>query len=109
MLGLSDLVGPLHELIKTMAHEEVAQIVLDESGYTAMWQNDKSIEAPGRLENLKELVHAMEEFENLGGFLEHVSLVMENAEEGDRDQLSLMNLHGAIRGLHPTTTEAPHG
>ena len=58
----------------------------------------KSIEAPGRLENLKELIHAMEEFENLGGFLEHVSLVMENAEAGDRDQLSIMTLHGA-KGL----------
>jgi DNA helicase-2/ATP-dependent DNA helicase PcrA len=81
-----------------MAHGELAQIVLDESGYTTMWQNDKSIEAPGRLENLKELVHAMEEFENLGGFLEHVSLVMENAEAGDRDQLSIMTLHGA-KGL----------
>ena len=49
------------------------EIVLDESGYTAMWQADKSPEAPGRLENLKELVRAMEEFDSLGGFLEHVA------------------------------------
>jgi DNA helicase-2/ATP-dependent DNA helicase PcrA len=81
-----------------MPHGELAEIVLDESGYTAMWQQDKSIEAPGRLENLKELIHAMEEFENLGGFLEHVSLVMENVEAGDRDQLTIMTLHGA-KGL----------
>ncbi|HVY99521.1 MAG TPA: UvrD-helicase domain-containing protein [Dongiaceae bacterium] len=98
------LAGLMHDLARwrgladTMAHGELAQVVLDESGYTAMWQNDKSIEAPGRLENLKELIHAMEEFENLGGFLEHVSLVMENAEAGDRDQLSIMTLHGA-KGL----------
>ena len=85
-------------LAETMAHGELAEIVLDESGYTAMWQQDKSIEAPGRLENLKELIHAMEEFENLGGFLEHVSLVMENVEAGDRDQLTIMTLHGA-KGL----------
>jgi DNA helicase-2/ATP-dependent DNA helicase PcrA len=76
----------------------LADLELDESGYTAMWQQDKSIEAPGRLENLKELIHAMEEFENLGGFLEHVSLVMENTEASDRDQLSIMTLHGA-KGL----------
>ncbi len=62
--------------------------MLDESGYTEMWQADKSPEAPGRLENLKELVAAMAEFENLAGFLEHVSLVMENAEgnPGDNGQ-----------------------
>ena len=74
------------------------KIVLDESGYTAMWQADKSPEAPGRLENLKELVAAMEEFENLAGFLEHVSLVMENAEGNPGDMVSIMTLHSA-KGL----------
>lgn len=58
-------------------HSELAGVVLDESGYTTMWQNDKTPEAPGRLENLKELVKALEEFENLQGFLEHVSLIMD--------------------------------
>ncbi len=82
----------------TTAHAELAQIILDESGYTAMWQNDKSIEAPGRLENLKELIHAMEEFESLGGFLEHVSLVMENAAASDGEMITIMTLHGA-KGL----------
>ncbi len=81
-----------------MPHAELAQIVLDESGYTAMWQNDKSPEAPGRLENLKELIHAMEEFESLGGFLEHVSLVMENAAASDGEMVTIMTLHGA-KGL----------
>ena len=60
-----------------MPHTELAEIVLDESGYTAMWQADKSADAAGRLENLKELVRSMEEFENLAGFLEHISLVMD--------------------------------
>jgi DNA helicase-2/ATP-dependent DNA helicase PcrA len=63
-----------------------------------MWQNDKSIEAPGRLENLKELIHALEEFESLGGFLEHVSLVMENAAASDGEMITIMTLHGA-KGL----------
>ncbi len=79
-------------------HAELVQIVLDESGYTAMWQQDKSIEAPGRLENLKELVRALEDFDGLESFLDHVSLVMENAESGPRDQVSIMTLHGA-KGL----------
>ena len=85
-------------MVETTAHAELAQIVLDESGYTAMWQNDKSIEAPGRLENLKELIHAMEEFDSLGGFLEHVSLVMENAAQSDGEMITIMTLHGA-KGL----------
>jgi ATP-dependent DNA helicase UvrD/PcrA len=81
-----------------MAHTELAETVLDESGYTRMWQADRSPEAPGRLENLKELINAMEEFENLSGFLEHVSLVMENAEGDARDMVSVMTLHSA-KGL----------
>jgi DNA helicase-2/ATP-dependent DNA helicase PcrA len=86
------------KLAETTPHAELAQIVLDESGYTAMWQNDKSIEAPGRLENLKELIHAMEEFDSLVGFLEHVSLVMENAASSDGEMVTIMTLHGA-KGL----------
>jgi DNA helicase-2/ATP-dependent DNA helicase PcrA len=81
-----------------LGHVELAQIVLDESGYTTMWQQDKSAEAPGRLENLKELVTAMGEFENLAGFLEHVGLVMDNAAERGGDMVSLMTLHAA-KGL----------
>ena len=79
-------------------HLQLAELILDESGYTAMWQNDKTPDAPGRLENLKELVKALENFENIQGFLEHVSLVMENdAEEGD-EKVSIMTLHAA-KGL----------
>ncbi|MCR9256319.1 MAG: UvrD-helicase domain-containing protein [Alphaproteobacteria bacterium] len=85
-------------LVSTMAHPELAELVLDESGYTAMWQADKSPEAPGRLENLKELVAAMHEFESLAGFLEHVSLVMENSEDNSIPQISIMTLHSA-KGL----------
>jgi DNA helicase-2/ATP-dependent DNA helicase PcrA len=79
-------------------HVELAETVLDESGYTAMWMADKSAEAPGRLENLKELVRALEEFESLVGFLEHVSLVMENEGGDAAEQVSLMTLHAA-KGL----------
>jgi DNA helicase II / ATP-dependent DNA helicase PcrA len=82
----------------TMDHAELAGRVLDESGYTDMWRKDKSIEAPGRVENLQELIRAIEEFENLEEFLDHVALVMENAAAAPRDQVSLMTLHGA-KGL----------
>lgn len=85
-------------LIDVEDHSDLARIVLDESGYTEMWQKDKTPEAPGRLENLKELCGAMEEFENLAGFLEHISLVMENAQSIDQDQVSIMTLHAA-KGL----------
>ena len=79
-------------------HVELAEIILDESGYTAMWQADKTPEAPGRLENLKELVKALEGFDNLQGFLEHVALIMDNETEGDEAKVTLMTLHGA-KGL----------
>ncbi len=79
-------------------HVELAEIILDESGYTDMWRNDKTPEAPGRLENLKELVKALEEFENLQGFLEHVSLVMDNEQEEASEKVSIMTLHAA-KGL----------
>ncbi len=81
-----------------VSHVELAEMILDESGYTGMWQNDKTPEAPGRLENLKELVKALEGFENLQGFLEHVSLIMDNEQEGDGGKVSIMTLHAA-KGL----------
>ncbi|HEY9454593.1 MAG TPA: 3'-5' exonuclease, partial [Bradyrhizobium sp.] len=83
---------------EVMTHTELAEIVLDESGYTEMWQKDRSADAAGRLDNLKELVRSMEEFENLQGFLEHISLVMDR-DGGDADEaVSLMTLHSA-KGL----------
>jgi DNA helicase II / ATP-dependent DNA helicase PcrA len=80
------------------SHTELAEIMLDESGYTEMWQKDRSADAAGRLENLKELVRSMEEFENLQGFLEHISLVMDRDGGAEDDAVSLMTLHSA-KGL----------
>ncbi len=86
-------------LLGTMPHTELAAQILDESGYTAMWQADKTPEAPGRLENLRELVNGMAEFESLPAFLEHVALVMENnAQNANQDAVTIMTLHGA-KGL----------
>ncbi len=85
-------------LIPTLPHTDLAEIILDESGYTEMWQNDKSADAPGRLDNLREFVRSMDEFENLAGFLEHVSLVMEMEQSDHAQKASLMTLHAA-KGL----------
>ncbi|MCQ8240659.1 ATP-dependent helicase [Rhizosaccharibacter radicis] len=87
-------------------HVAVVETLLDESGYTEMWKKDKSAEAPGRLDNLKELVRALADFETLGGFLEHVSLVMENEEQAGTDRVNLMTLHGA-KGLEFDTVFLP--
>ncbi|WP_339694605.1 UvrD-helicase domain-containing protein [Celeribacter baekdonensis] len=81
-----------------ISHIELAENILDESGYTTMWQNDKTPEAPGRLENLKELVKALEQFDNLAGFLEHVALIMDNDKGKDGEKVTIMTLHGA-KGL----------
>jgi len=81
-----------------ISHIELAEQILDESGYTGMWQNDKTPEAPGRLENLKELIKALEQFENLQGFLEHVALIMDNETDDGGAKVSIMTLHAA-KGL----------
>jgi DNA helicase II / ATP-dependent DNA helicase PcrA len=86
------------ELAEQAGPRAVAETVLEESGYVQMWQNDRSPDAPGRLENLKELVRAIDEFETLAGFLEHVGLVMDNATDPASPMVSLMTLHGA-KGL----------
>ena len=98
LAGLLDALTRWRGQLTTLPHPEVIGIVLDESGYTKMLQDDKSPDAPGRLDNLKELVGAVQGFENLGGFLEHVSLVMDNDETTNEDKVSLMTLHGA-KGL----------
>jgi DNA helicase II / ATP-dependent DNA helicase PcrA len=82
----------------TLPHPELARILLDESGYTAMLQTDRSAEAAGRLENLAELTRAMEEYETLGAFLEHVSLVMDNDQATQGDRVTIMTIHAA-KGL----------
>ncbi|MFL6724706.1 MAG: ATP-dependent helicase [Sphingomicrobium sp.] len=79
-------------------HPELARILLDESGYTAMLQAERSAEAAGRLENLAELTRAMEEYESLGAFLEHVSLVMDNDSQQSGDRVTIMTIHAA-KGL----------
>ena len=82
----------------SIPHTELAEIVLDEFGYTDMWQKDRSADAAGRLENLKELVRSMEEFENLQGFLEHISLVMDRDSAESEQAVNIMTLHSA-KGL----------
>ncbi len=95
---IDDGTAPVRYGPPEVSHIELAQIVLDESGYTAHWQNDKTPEAPGRLENLKELVNQLDNFENLQGFLEHVSLVMDNEQDSGGPKVSIMTLHAA-KGL----------
>ncbi len=90
----------------SLPHTRLAEIVLDESGYTEMWQKDRSADAAGRLENLKELIRSMEEFENLQGFLEHISLVMDNEKAAEADAVNVMTLHAA-KGLEFDTVFLP--
>ncbi|ANL72901.1 DNA helicase II [Rhizobium phaseoli] len=94
------------ELLENTPNTELAEQILEESGYTDMWKNDKSAEAPGRLENLKELIRSMESFESMRGFLEHVSLVMDAETNENLDAVSIMTLHSA-KGLEFETVFLP--
>src|SRR5215207_3920155 len=98
--------GRWSKLVETVKHAEVAQTILEESGYTEMWQKERSADAAGRLDNLKERVRSMEEFHDMGAFLEHVSLVMEANEGESGDRVSLMTLHAA-KGLEFDTVFLP--
>ncbi len=93
-------------LLENTPHTELAEQILEESGYTDMWKNDKSAEAPGRLENLKELIRSMDSFESMRGFLEHVSLVMDAEQNENLDAVSIMTLHSA-KGLEFDTVFLP--
>ncbi|MFN4011067.1 MAG: UvrD-helicase domain-containing protein [Pannonibacter sp.] len=107
--ALSDLVASLDRWraqLLHMKHSELAEIILDESGYTEMWRLDRSAEAPGRLDNLKELVRSMDEFESLPGFLEHIALVMDRDSADAADAVSIMTLHSA-KGLEFDTVFLP--
>jgi len=99
--SLGNLVGDFarwRSKLDELPHPELARLVLDESGYTAMLQADRSAESAGRLENLAELARAMEEYETLGAFLEHVSLVMDNDADREADKVTIMTIHAA-KGL----------
>ena len=99
--SLGRLVGDFarwRDMARDLPHAELARQLLDESGYTAMYQVEKTAEAAGRLENLTELVRAMEEYESLGAFLEHVSLVMDNEASAEEPKVTIMTIHAA-KGL----------
>ena len=93
-------------LMGSMPPGELAEVVLDESGYTAMWQASKDPKAPTKLENLKELIVALEPFDKLGGFLEHVSLVMDADLTKADDAVNILTLHGS-KGLEFDTVFLP--
>ncbi len=99
--ALSDLIVAFdrwRSMIETMRHTELAELILDEFGYTEMWQAEKSPQAQSKLENLKELIRFMEEFDTLAGFMEHVSLVMDAESDEGTERVNLMTLHSA-KGL----------
>ncbi len=94
------------ELLDTTPHTELAETILEESGYTEMWKNDRSPEAAGRLDNLKELIRSMEDYESMRSFLEHVALVMDAEQNEEMDAVSIMTLHSA-KGLEFETVFLP--
>lgn len=98
LMKLLDDFGRWRTLVDSMNHAELTNQILDESGYMLMWKEDKTPEAPGRLENLKELISGMQEYNSLPEFLEHVALVLENQDQSGGEFATIMTLHGA-KGL----------
>ncbi|MDC1137284.1 UvrD-helicase domain-containing protein [Candidatus Pelagibacter sp.] len=102
-IGLSFFLNALNKWrndlnIKKISHIKLLQIVLDESGYSAMLKNKKDLDNENRLENIKELLSAMKEFDNLESFLEHVSLATSIDQEWDGEKINMMTMHAA-KGL----------
>ena len=102
-IGLSFFLNSLRKwrndlIIKKISHIKLLQIVLDESGYSAMLKNKKDVDNENRLENIKELLSAMKEFDNLESFLEHVSLATSIDQEWDGEKVNMMTMHAA-KGL----------
>lgn len=104
--GFVQDIGRWRNQIGSLHQGDLARMVLDESGYTTMWQMDKSPDAEGRLENLTELVSAMQDFDSLQGFLEHISLVMDGDTVSEQGEVTLMTLHAA-KGLEFDTVFLP--
>jgi len=94
------------ETLGREGHVVAIEALLEDSGYLPMWRADTSPEAPGRVDNIKELLRATADFATLGAFLEHVSLVMDTTEAAGDDRVSLMTLHGA-KGLEFDTVFLP--
>lgn len=106
LMKLLDDFARWRSLVDNTNHAELAAQILDESGYMQMWQADKTPEAPGRIENLKELISGMSEYESLPEFLEHVALVLENQDGKTGEHVTIMTLHGA-KGLEFDTVFLP--
>ena len=108
--GLKDLIQLINQWRELHQKETelpiLAQTVLEDSGYLEMWRKDRSIQAPGRIENLSELINALHEFDTLSAFLEHISLVIDNSERVEGDMVNIMTLHGA-KGLEFDTVFLP--
>ena len=107
--SLGDLIASFDRwraMLDGIPHFEVVETLLDELGYTDMLRADRSPEAEGRLENLKELTNALQEFESLPAFLEHVALLTDTAEKAGSDMVSVMTLHAA-KGLEFDTVFLP--
>lgn len=103
---LMDVFDHARDRLSSDGHVVVVERMLEDSQYLAMWRNDKSPEAPGRLDNIRELIRALTDFGSLAGFLEHVSLVMDAEDNSGNDKISLMTLHGA-KGLEFDTVFLP--
>ncbi len=106
MRALMDSFARWRAGLEQEGHVRTMAVMLDESRYMEMWQQDKSVEAPGRIENLKEFVRALADFDTIGGFLEHVALVMDNEQNAEGDRVNLMTLHAA-KGLEFDTVFLP--
>ncbi|WP_411817435.1 DUF3553 domain-containing protein [Hyphococcus sp. DH-69] len=98
LLNFVDSIDRWSRDAKDMVPADLAELVLEESGYIEMWKNSKSPQAPGKLDNLKELIQAVSEFDTLEGYLDHVALVSELNENTGDGQIWLMTLHAA-KGL----------
>ena len=96
------MIDSWREKIGKIDHITLTELILEDSGYIAMWENEKTPNSESRIENIKELIGQLSEFQSLAEFLDHVSLVMDLENDENTSKVNIMTLHSCLLYTSPS-------